>query len=90
MSGEKVIVRTCGDIPQVCRLVKAGPGVVFVTNDEQFGLLASGNEHILMVGIPEEDVYSYDPKAEKQMHQMIDSKGFAWDKLHRWEGPQQG
>ncbi len=89
MSGEKVIVRTCGNIPKLCRLVQPGSGVVYVTNEEQFSLLLSGDEKILMVGIPYEDVFLYDLKAERQMFLMANSQKFAWDELHGWADARQ-
>jgi hypothetical protein len=65
MKGDKVIVRTFGNKPVVCKVWEVTPQVVAVCSPENYERLSSGKDGLWPVGILREDVYQYVPNHEK-------------------------
>ena len=74
MKGDKVIVRAFRNKPLVRRVWEVTSDVIFICSEENYNALSSGNEGLLPVGFPREDVYRYNPKIDL-------STQVQWDKL---------
>jgi hypothetical protein len=65
MKGDKVIVRTFGDKPVVCKVWEVTPQVIEVCSPENYERLSKGMDGLMPVGILKEDVFRYVPNYEK-------------------------
>jgi hypothetical protein len=71
MKGDKVIVRTFGNKPVVCKVWEVTPQVVAVCSEENFEILSQGKEGLWPVGILKCDVFKYTPN----------TKNISWEHL---------
>jgi len=64
MKGDKVIVRTFGNKPVVCRVWESDSEIVAVCSPQNFDTLVKGEEGLWPVGFPRKDVYLYNPTVD--------------------------
>ena len=62
MEGDMVVVRAFGGEPKISRVWKIGNGFIFVCSEANYQTLRSGKRGLWPVGIPNEDVFQYNPK----------------------------
>ncbi|MEX1247929.1 MAG: hypothetical protein WEA61_05560 [Anaerolineales bacterium] len=74
MKGDKVIVRTYGGKPVVCKVWEVTPEVVAVCSEENFETLERGEQGLWPVGIPREDVFFFAPNV----------KDASWERLKQY------
>lgn len=61
MRGDKVIVRTPGNKPKVCRVWDVDEVAAFVHDKENYQRRKDGLSHLQSVAFPRKDVFTYDP-----------------------------
>lgn len=85
MRGERVIVRSFGDRPLVRRVWAADEHSVYISAEGEYQKLSRGEEALLPVGFPREDVFRFDPaiaaEVERDEDRMTD-----WGRLIQWKG----
>jgi len=81
MKGNKVIIRTYGGKPLIRRVWEEHEKIILITDDIQFGLLESGEEAIMPIGFPREDVFKYDHELAMLMEHQINKEEWDWGKL---------
>lgn len=79
MRGSLVIVRTYGDVPVVRRVWERRSNKVYISEESQFQRLMAGQDALVPIGFPCEDVFEYDPKMSADLAQGR----VEWNKLKR-------
>ena len=77
MRGTLVIARDYSGTPLVRRVWDSGSRLVYLSEETQFQQLSTGNNALIPVGFPAEDVFAYDPKAVE----AIASGSLDWSSL---------
>lgn len=81
MRGEQVIVRAYRDEPLLrCIWDDEDEEIIFITTDEQLGLLKNGKEG-LFIGFHKGDIFKYNPKLAVSMEHLYKSGKWDWNKL---------
>jgi hypothetical protein len=77
---DRVIVRADGNVALVRRVWQADARMVYVTDEPTIRKLEAGEDGPLAIGFPREDVFRYDPEAERR----IGRPGWSWSSLSRY------
>jgi hypothetical protein len=86
MRGEKVIVRAFGDRPLIRRVWSADEYGVYISAEQEFQKLARGEDALLPVGFPREDVFQFDPEVAATVERRGSVDPDDWERLSQWEG----
>lgn len=86
MRGEMVVVKDFRGRALIRRVWDADAGAVYITDDQQFERLLAGQEGLLPVGFPREDVFEYRP----DIVGSIATGSVEWNKLKLWKGKETG
>lgn len=78
MRGEIVLVRAFGGKPLKRRVWSVRPGVVYITNEEQFLNMIEGRRAIKPIGFPQEDVF------ENVDSHSLEDELIDWSRLALW------
>lgn len=81
MRGELVIVRDFRGQAFIRRIWDADQRAVYITDDRQLERLLKGEDALMPVGFPYEDVFEYDSDAVK----LIGRHSIEWNRLNRWK-----
>jgi hypothetical protein len=83
MQGDIVIARGFRNKPYVRRVVSVAGGKVYISNEQEYNRLLSGEEAIPPVGVPREDVFCFDSTVLDELTRNYD-KPSAWGRLKVW------